>query len=68
MSKCLKSSAFPFLTPLKLLLFCSPLKVSSKKQLQSETLRIQVSLAIRGGYVPGKSSIENTKTAILSFK
>jgi len=28
---------------------------------------IQVSLTIRGGYVPGKSSTENTKTAILSY-
>jgi len=27
---------------------------------------IQVSLAIRGGYVPGKSSNANTKTTILS--
>jgi len=31
-----------------------------------ETLFIQVSLAIRGGYIPGKSSTANTKTAILS--
>jgi len=29
---------------------------------------IQVSLAIRGGYVPGKSSTANTKTVILSLK
>jgi len=31
-------------------------------------LYIQVSLAIRGGNVPGKSSTTNTKTAILSLK
>jgi len=30
--------------------------------------KIQVALAIRRGYVPGKSSTANTKTAILSFK
>ncbi len=29
---------------------------------------IQVSLAIRGGYVPGKFSTANTKTPVLSLK
>ncbi len=29
---------------------------------------IQVSLAIRGGYVPGKLSTANTKTPVLSLK
>jgi len=39
---------------------------SDKKKMAS--FAVQVSLAIRGGCVPGKSSTANTKTAILSFK
>ncbi len=31
-------------------------------------IRVQVSLAIRGGYVPKKSSSANTKATVLSLK
>jgi len=38
------------------------------EQINQKISEIQVSLAIRGGYVPGKLSTENTKTPVLSLK
>jgi len=37
-------------------------------KITKEWIEVQVSLAIRGGYVPGKLSTANTKTPVLSLK
>ena len=42
--------------------------IQSVLQIQIDKSKEQVSLAIRGGYVPEKFRTANTKTAILSLK